>query len=140
LWTHYDYTKAGSGETTRGYLRSLSLGQVFTWAGILDVYTSNGSLMGTVQGCWMTLSPSKFEFYSAEGRSLGTAYMDANKMGFTIVSAGDERTVAKFTRMSVPNQTDYWYLNIYEDDIAPELLLTFGAFAVDNQGEFRVDN
>lgn len=117
------------------------LGQLFTWASGLEICNGKKEKMGSIQGTWMTFSPSYFYFYDAEGRLLGTADMDANGMGYSVYSACDNLTVAKFTRINVPGRNDYWYVTIYDNnEIPPAMLILFGAFVVENQGEFRIDN
>jgi hypothetical protein len=142
LRTHYDYygTKGDSDLIAKGYLRFFSWGKVFTWASVLDIYSAADRYLGRIDGCLMTLSPSKFNFYDADGNRIGTAYMDANKLGFTVICAKDDRTIAKYTRMCVPGETDYWYLNIYEDDVPPSMLVIFFDFYFYNQVYFNYDN
>lgn len=142
LWTHYRYKSyEGDRSLADAYIRLISFGQLFSWSSVIDIYGATGNCMGTIEGCWLTFAPSKFVFKDDKGNCLATAYMDNNKMGFTVICERDHNTVAKYTRIPVLNSKDYWYLNIYEDnDIPPTMLIIFGAFAVDRQGDFKVDN
>lgn len=140
--TYYDYyqTKGGEEFKARAYINPISWGSFFKWATVLEIYNPSGILIGKIKGCMLTTSPSKFNFYNGDGKLLGTAYMDNNKMGFSIECESDGLTIAKYTRMHVPEKRDYWYLTIYENDIPPAFLVLFGAWAVDKQDHFKVDD
>src|SRR5262245_47269162 len=63
LRTSYEYYDQNGELASAAYLRVFSLGSIYTWAGVLDIYANDGSRIGLIEGAIMTLLPSKFSFY-----------------------------------------------------------------------------
>lgn len=141
LRTAYEYFDEHGSNLANGYLRVLSLGAFYTWAGVMDVYDHNDERIGLIEGAVLTLLPSKFYIYDNLGDLKAMAYMDANSMGFTITDPHNEmKILGTLNRVFVPDVTDHWLININDaDSLDPRLLYTFCAFAIDNQGDFRED-
>ena len=139
--TYYEYYDADGTLDASAYLRLLSLGQAYTWAGTLDVYDSQGNWAGLIEGALATFCPARFNFYDADSNLVAIAYMDSNRMGFTVVDANNEtRKIATFNRIFVPELPDHWNVTVQDPDaINPAMLTIFGAFMVDNQSEFKED-
>ncbi|HEV8051849.1 MAG TPA: hypothetical protein VGP47_05085 [Parachlamydiaceae bacterium] len=142
LRTNYQYYNHMGQHVSSAYLRLFSLGSLCTWAGVLDVYDDIGNRIGLIEGAVVTLLPSKFSLYGAQNELVGTAYMDHDSMGFTISDAVNEsKTIANFRRVFVKDVVDHWEITIndpYAIDI--RLVYSFGAFVLDNQNDFRVDD
>lgn len=142
LRTAYQYFDQNGQLGASAYLRLFSLGSLYTWAGVLDIYDSEGNLLGLIEGAILTLLPSKFHLYNAKNELIGTAYMDRDAMGFTVSDPLHEiKTIANFRRIFVKDVTDHWVISINDPDaIDVRLLYAFGAFVLDNQNDFRIDD
>jgi hypothetical protein len=125
------------------YGRVFSLGSLITSATVLDVYDHMGqNLVGSFEGALLTLYPSKFYFYDFSGICIGIAYMDNDKCSFVIYHpTHSQKILAIYTRVFVENVQDWWQIDIVEPGaIDWRLLISFGAFAVDTQAEYRADD
>lgn len=142
LRTSYEYYDDEGANLANGYLRVMSLGSLFTWAGTMDVYDGNGERIGLIEGAVLTLLPSKFNIYDGNDELVAVAYMDSNCMGFTITDAVNEtKTLASLSRVFVPDVTDHWTIQVRDANaFDSRLLYVFGAFVMDNQGDFREDD
>lgn len=140
--TSYQYYDLEGQLTASSYLRMFSLGSLYTWAGVLDVYDNKGKRLGLIEGAILTLLPSEFSIYNAQNTLVGTAYMDHDCMGFTISDpANEKKTIAHFRRKFIKELTDHWVITIIDPEaIDFRLLYTFGAFVLDNQSDFRLDD
>lgn len=142
LWTSYQYYDQEGKHAAAAYLRIFSLGSLYTWAGVLDVYDGKGDRVGLIEGAILTFLPSKFSLYDAQNCLVGTAYMDHDAMGFTVSDPVNEvKTLANFRRVFVKDVTDHWVITINDPEaIDLRLLYSFGAFVIDNQNDFRIDD
>lgn len=142
LRTGYEYYDAHGVNLANGYLRVLSLGAFYTWAGVMDVYDHNDERIGWIEGAVLTLLPSKFYIYNGNGDLVALAYMDGNCMGFTLTDPVNElKILGTLNRVFVPDVADHWIIKVSDpDSLDSRLLYTFCAFAIDNQGDFREDN
>lgn len=141
LRTSYEYHYSNGALGSNAYLRIMSLGSMFTWAGVMDIYDENGDRLGLIEGAVVTLLPSKFSFYDNNNKLVAVAYMDKDCMGFTITDPyNDFRTIAHLHRIFVRDVVDHWTISVFDRiTIDPRLLYTFCAFALDNQGDFKED-
>lgn len=142
LRTSYEYYDQEGESVSCAYLRIFSLGSLFTWAGVIDVYDAEDERIGLIEGSILTFLPSKFSFYNKENTLIGIAYMDADCMGFNICKSSNSiKSIAYFHRIFVHGITDYWTITIVDPQaIDIRMLLSFGAFAIDHQAKFREDN
>lgn len=142
VWTSYQYYDLAGQMAASAYLRMFSLGSLFTWAGVLDVHDHKGNSIGLIDGAVLTLLPSKFSIYNAKNVLVGTAYMDHDCLGFTVSDpANEKKTIAHFRRKFIKEVTDHWVISINDPEaIDFRLLYTFGAFVLDNQNDFRLDD
>lgn len=142
LWTNYQYYDQAGQHAAAAYLRIFSLGSLYTWAGVLDVYDSNENRIGLIEGAILTLLPSKFSFYNANNELVGMAYMDQDCMGFTLSDPKNEtKTIANYRRIFEKDVIDHWVITINDSDAVDlRLLYSFGAFVLDNQSDFRKDD
>jgi hypothetical protein len=140
--TSYEYFDQAGNALSCAYVRMFSLGSVFSWATVMDVYDNNSSHLGSIEGSIFTLLPSKFCLYDASQNLCGLAYMDSDCMGFTISDPiNSAKTVAHYHRVFVQGVTDYWTITIPDPKAVDlRILLAFGAFAVDHQSYFRFDD
>lgn len=142
LWTHYGfYGKDGDKDLiAETYINLLSIGKLFSWSSVMDVYTPSAEYLGTIEGWWLTFSPAKFSFFDKYGKTLAIAYMDFNKMTFTLLDPNDYHLIANYSRIILDNESDHWLISIYDESEIPKpLLILFGAFAADHQDNFRAD-
>lgn len=142
LRTSYEFYSPNGLLGSTAYLRIFSLGSLFTWAGVMDVYDAYGDRVGLIEGAILTLLPSKFYFYDADNSLVGIAYMDHDCMGFTITDPNNEfKSIAHLHRIFVRDVVDHWTISIFDHSaIDHRLIYSFGAFAIDNQAGFREDN
>jgi len=142
LRTCYEYYDQNGRLAASSYLRALSLGSLYTWAGVLDVYGAEGERIGLIEGAVITMLPSKFNLYDGENKLVGTAYMDHDAMGFTISDSVNEmKTLAHLRRIFVKDIVDHWIITLNsQEELDLRLLYSFGAFVLDNQNDFRVDD
>lgn len=140
--TNYQYYDIEGQLTSSAYLRILSLGSLCTWAGILDVYDQDGKCLGLIEGTLLTFLPAEFSIYNEKKILVGTAYMDYDCLGFTVLdSIHEKKAIAHFRRKFVKGFTDHWVITINDFEcIDFRLLYTFGAFVLDNQNDFRIDD
>jgi hypothetical protein len=140
--TGYQYYDPEGRLASCAYLRIFSLGSLYTWAGVLDVYESEGKRLGWIEGTLFTLLPSEFSIFNDKGVLVGRAYMDYDCMGFTISDPiNEKKTIAHFRRKFIKEITDHWSIIIHDPAaIDYRLLYTFGAFVLDNQSDFRLDD
>ena len=111
--TNYIYYDQQGEQLAGAYLRVFSLGALFTWASVMDVYDENERVLGRIEGSLMTFLPSKFYFYSPYEVVIGVAYMDNERMGFTVVDANNEaKIIAQFNRIFVKDVTDHWEIKV----------------------------
>lgn len=142
LRTSYEYYTHEGELSSSAYLRIFSLGSLYTWASVLDVYDTVGGRVGLIEGAILTFQPSKFNLYDPGNQLVGTAYMDHDRMGFTLCDPVNEmRTIATFRRIFVKDVVDHWVISVHDRyAIDPRLIYSFGAFALDNQNDFRLDD
>ncbi|MBS0621334.1 MAG: hypothetical protein JSR80_00005 [Verrucomicrobia bacterium] len=142
LRTTYQYYNQHGEYVSCAYKRVFSLGSFYTWAGVMDVYDGKGECLGLIEGAIMTLLPSRFSFYDAGNRLLATAYMDSDALGFSVLDAKNEaKAIAHYRRVFVKDVPDHWIVTINDPTAVDiRLLYSFGAFVVDNQGDFRKDD
>lgn len=142
LRTSYEYYTHEGDLSSTAYLRVFSLGSLYTWAGVLDVYDTDGGRVGLIEGAILTFQPSKFSLYDPRNQLVGTAYMDHDRMGFTLCDPVKEmRTIATYRRIFVKDVVDHWVVTIHDRyAIDPRLIYSFGAFVLDNQNDFRLDD
>lgn len=141
--TSYQYFDKQGNNLSYANLRVFSLGSLFTWAAKIDLYDGQThSSIGMIEGSILTFLPSKFSFYNGNGELIGIAYMDATARGLTLVDPKNEACIlASYHRIFVDNLTDHWTIAIEDTNaIDLRLLLSFGAFVLDNQSYFREDN
>ncbi|MBA3721869.1 MAG: hypothetical protein H0W88_05655 [Parachlamydiaceae bacterium] len=115
-------------------VRFFTLGQLFKWSNIIDIYSPSNELLGKIKGCFLTTSPAKFEFYNNSEELLGIALMDEDSRGFNLLSPIDNFIIARYTRIINEDGSEYWLLNIYQPDIIPSSFYSlFGAFIFDKE-------
>lgn len=145
IWTHYRYYghERDKDLLANAYIRLFSLGQLFSWSSVMDIYNTSETHLGTIEGCWLTLAPAKFEFYNSQHDLLAIGYMDEDKMGITL-STPQEQPIARYHCIfqnltpTVDQITSHWVLNVSNRDILPaSFLLFFGAFLVDHESHFE---
>lgn len=139
---NYKYYNHHGELVSSAYLKLPSFGSLMTKATVLNVYDARDRFIGSVEGAIITWSPSQFYFYDADGKLKGTAYMDNDRCSFTIYHPKHEQKIlATYNRVFVRDVQDWWMVDIIDPEaIDPRLLITFGAFAVDTQGEYRKDD
>ena len=138
----YDaYDKDGNWEAT-GIGRVFCLGFFRPWGAEFDVYDTEGSRIGVIDGQLFSSESAKYSIYNEVGERVGIAYMDLPNAGFSIVHP--EKTtkiLARLTRDFVQDQVDQWEVANYAPEAIDERILkVFAAFAVDKQEYFKEDN
>jgi hypothetical protein len=138
----YDaYDKDGNWEAT-GIGRVFCLGFFRPWGAEFDVYDTEGSRIGVIDGQLFSSESAKYSIYNEVGERVGIAYMDLTNAGFSIVHP--EKTtkiLARLTRDFVQDQVDQWEVANYAPEAIDERILkVFAAFAVDKQEYFKEDN
>lgn len=140
--THYDlYDRHGLFEA-QGICKIGPLSSVFNWAAVINIYDCDGNYLGQISGQAITTEAAKYNFYNANGDRIAIAYLDANAMGFSIVSPENAAfPLANLKRKFVKKMPDHWEANLFEKDLLPPVYVKiFAAFACDKQGSFRIDN
>lgn len=141
ITSHYDaYDRFGRYEGS-GISRLLCLGIFYTWGVEIDLYDENGFYQGMIDGQVVTTEPGKYSFYDGEGKRVAIAYLDQNKMGFSLVDPGNSAFVlARLTRNFILHAVDNWDVSIYHPErIPPILIKIFAAFVCDRQSDFKAD-
>lgn len=138
----YEFHDQSGVMVSSAYLRILSLGSLYTWAGVLDIYDFEGNTIGCIQGTMLTTLPAKFSFYNENNELVATAYMDRASLGFNIVDPKNERvSLARMHRIFIKDFVDPWVITMNDGDALDlRLLCSFAAFILDNQSKFRFDN
>ncbi|MDF2549905.1 MAG: hypothetical protein K0S07_972 [Chlamydiales bacterium] len=141
LKTNYDsYDRSGLYEG-RGIYRLVSLGLFYSWATEIDIYNLEDEKIGMIDGQIWTTGPAKFSFYDASDQCVAIAYLDKNRLGFTLVDPNyPSFTIARLTRNFIRDTVDNWDVVIYHPDLIPaELVKIFATFACDTQNKFKPD-
>lgn len=122
----------------QGVARVFSLGSIYTWARVIDVYDSTGISIGVFQGVMLTTALARFDFFSSSGLLLATAYVDYSVNSVTLVSP----TVAEVPYGIIRRQysvagPDTWLVQLYDTALLDtRLFAIFSAFIIDNQDAF----
>jgi uncharacterized protein YxjI len=137
-YAYYDWH--GNLESS-AYVRFLSFGTLFTSATAMDIYDAKGSPIGEIEGSFFTFSPAKFYFYDGHNVLKGIAYLDNDRSSFTIYHPEHfQKIIAIYSRIFVRDVQDWWVVDIIDSEaIDYRVLISFGAFAVDTQGEYKED-
>lgn len=139
--THYDLSNQHGWQAT-GICRLLTLGALYTWATEIDVYDTEGTWIGMIDGQVMTTAAARFSLYNEASELVGIAFLDQGCQGVTIASPDNEAyTIAKFDRLYVLDKVDDWIVSVYDPGrIDGRLIRIFAAFILDHQGEFKADH
>lgn len=125
------------------YSRLLSFGTIRQAATVMDVYDGEGKQVGLIEGTLIfTTAPAKFYFYDSKNKVVGIAYMDKNRSSFTVYDpVNDKRIIASYNRIFERDVLDHWEIEVIDTkSIDLKVLVSFGAFAIDTQEQFREDN
>lgn len=142
IWTHYGYYGHARDKDliAKAYIRLFSMGQLFSWASIMDLYTPEEEHIGKIEGCWFTFYPAKFKFYNELKELVAIAYMDNDKMGVSVVSVGNKLPIARYYRTTLEDDVvneynvENWTLKIFDLEKLPaSFLILFGAFLADRE-------
>lgn len=138
---NYHYYNHHGDLISSAYVKIPSLGSLMTSATVMSVYDSQERLVGTIEGCLMTLSPATFYFYDNHNNFKGTADMAKDRCSFNIYHAHhSQKIVAALNRAFVRDVQDWWTVDIIDAEaIDPRLLISFAAFVVDTQVEYKKD-
>lgn len=137
----YDvYDKNGDWCAT-GISRYLTFGFFKPSLAEFDVYSTDGSIIGVIDGQVMTSESAKYSIYNAKGDRVAIAYLDLTNAGFAIVHPEKSNHIfARLTRNFVSDQVDHWDVVVYDvDAVDPMIIKVFAAFAVDYQKYFKAD-
>jgi len=139
--TNYDLSDSNGWQAT-GICRVLTLGALYTWATEIDVYDTEGTWIGLIDGQVMTTAAARFSLYNAESELVAIAFLDKNCQGVTISSPENETyTLARLDRIYVQDKIDDWEVSVFDpEQIDDRLIRIFAAFIIDHQGEFKTDN
>jgi len=139
--TNYDLSNQYGWQAT-GICRLLTLGALYTWATEIDIYDTEGSWIGMIDGQVMTTAAARFSLYNEDSELAGIAYLDKNCQGVTITSPDNEAyTIAKFDRIYVLDKVDDWEVSVFDPTrIDDRLIRIFAAFILDHQSEFKADH
>jgi hypothetical protein len=142
LRKNYTYYNHHGDLASSAYVKIPSFGSLITSATVMSVYDSRDRVIGTIEGSLMTFSPAKFYFYDANNNLKGIAYMDNDRCSFNIYHAyHTQKLLATLNQIFVRDVQDWWTVDIIDSEaIDPRVLISFGAFAVDTQAEYRKDN
>jgi hypothetical protein len=141
LTSQYDsYDSFGTYEGT-GICSLFCLGVIFTRGAEIYIYDAMGHYEGIIDGQFASLEPAKFSFYDAKGQRVAIAYLDNNRMGFSLVDPENSNLIlARLTRNFVVDAIDNWDVVIYHPDRIPaRMVKTFASFACDWQNNFKPD-
>jgi len=139
--SHYDLSDSNGWQAT-GICRLLTLGAFYTWATEIDVYNTEGTWIGMIDGQVMTTAAARFSLYNEDSELVGIAFLDKNCQGVTISSPdNDAYTIARFDRIYVLDKVDDWEISVFDpEQIDDRLIRIFAAFIIDHQGEFKADH
>ncbi len=115
------------------------LGVLFSWAEVIYLYDSKGQQIGKMGGKVTFQAPAKYYFDDAYGHRLAKGYMDHTRRKIVLVDPHDiNHRIARFERKTVPYQTDFWTVQVYDQEVLhPEMIQTFACYIVDRQDSFN---
>jgi hypothetical protein len=132
LITEYElYNRFGLYEA-KGSCRLVSLGVLFSWATIIDLYDIDNRPIGFIEGKFFTKEAAQFNFYNETKQIIGIAILHLENQQFKIIDPIDGHVCATLTYEKTsqhPNLTV-----IYKTEKIPETFLKiFSAFICDVQ-------
>ena len=146
LTNNYDvYSAKGAWEAT-GVSRLFCLGAFYSWATEIDIYDTNGTRVGLIDGQAVTTAAARFSIYEygSDGTAIlkAIAFMDDERRSFSLLDAeNDKLVIAAVQRIFLPNLRDHWECNVFDSDLLDmRIIKVFCAFAVDHQEFFRPDS
>lgn len=136
--TIYDLYDNEATYIGQGICRLLSLGSIYPWARMVDLYDASGNAIGLIEGRVMTTAKASYNLYDASGNIVGIAYLNLDCSSFTIQDTA-ERVVAALKRNFTGRKIDSWEVTIFDTNSLDERILKlFSIFAVDNQQYFKM--
>ncbi len=141
LRKNYAYYNWHGNLESSAYVRFFSFGTLFTCATAMDIYDAQGFPIGEIEGSFFTFAPAKFYFYDGQSVLKGIAYLDNDRCTFTLYHpTHSQKIIAIFSRVFVRDVQDWWIADIIDQEaIDYRVLISFGALAVDTQGEYIED-
>ena len=145
LRTNYDLSNKDGWQAT-GIVRILSLGSVFPWAKEIDVYDTQGTKIGMIDGQMVTTEEAKYSIYQYDEQGdyirIGIAYLNEERDAFSILeSDGGPHPIAQLRRVFVVGAADYWEVDVYyPEKIDDRIIRILSAFALDHQSSFLSDD
>lgn len=144
LRRNYDLSNKDGWQAT-GIVRIITLGVIYSWASEIDIYDTEGTKIGMIDGQIVTTENAKFSLYaydeSGNYTHVGTAYLDRDFDSFTILPPdGTPHPIAKLERFIMPtgNGIDYWRTQVYQPEVIDDRLVRILAtFVMDHQDDFK---
>ena len=131
-----------NGWCATGTKRNFSLGYIFNWAAVIDIWGVHKEWLGKITGRLFTSAKACFDLYNRDYDLVGIAHIDLDGKGVTIVKPDNETyTLARFDRVFVQDVEDHWNIVVYEPkELDDRLIRVFAAFCLDVQDSFHKDN
>lgn len=137
--TVYDLYNKEAEYIGQGICRLLSLGSIYPWARMVDLYDASGNTIGLIEGRVITTAKASYNLYDASGNNVGVAYLNLDCSSFTIHDA-KERVIANLKRNFTSKAIDSWDVTIFDiNNLDERILKLFAVFAVDHQEYFKAD-
>jgi hypothetical protein len=135
--TTYDLSDANGWQAT-GSIRLISLGLVYSWASVIDIYDTRGVKIGVISGSMATLESAKFALYSYDENGysslVGIALANADFTHFAITTPQNSLSIADLQRDLSKN---VWTVLVTTPGIIDDRLVRiFAGFLVDYQDKF----
>jgi len=136
----YDLFDEDHNFQARGITRALSLGAFYSWGVEIDLYDTEESYIGLIQGELLTRSRAKFSFYDHSGRRTLIAFLNTESPEFLMVSTEDEGVVLAKLKIQSYGDIGTLDVNLLHDsmNIDERAFKIFCAFVTDYNQEFLV--
>lgn len=138
IGAHYDsYDRFGLYEG-QGVCR-MPLSLLCSWAAAIDIYNSQGTKIGLIDGQMIATEPAKYGFYDEKDNLLCVALLGDDRKNVTIIDSIDPTiVVAQFTHDNSSIDTDRWEISCFHPEKLPlKFLKVFAAFICDTETKDR---
>lgn len=134
LRTNYDLSDEHGWQAT-GVKRVISLGSLYPWATEIDIYDTQWSYLGMIDGQVASTAAARFSIYNANNDLVAIAYLDYSLSTYTIAYPESEAfPIAELHRRKDTSGLDWWEVTVYDRrPIDERVLRLFAAMASDLQ-------
>lgn len=137
--TTYDLYDAKGEYVGQGICRALSLGVLYTWAKVIDIYDAKDKKIGLIDGQTLTTAKGKYNIYTKEHELVASAYLDYASSSFSLLDPNNTaKTLGLIKRNFNSKGSDSWDVSFYDSSAFDvRILKIFSAFVIDHQEYFK---